>query len=299
MTRAKNNDTILRTADISNIANKDNLNNDVFIFDDIREFPLERGPFKLMLPIFAICTEGTVDISMNLTDYHITADTLVTLMPGAIIHKCSYSDDFKALFIGVRAGYSQENLSDILSILPIVTNFKSHPVIKLSSKQSHSIQEFHAHIWKKLKTAKSEFAKKSVQHLLQALLLETMDIYSTSMTLEGNKHSRYDKIFTEFVTLLEQHFRDDRSVAFYAQKLDLTPKHLSAVSKAVSGENASAIIENYVIIAAKVMLCSSKKSILDISKELNFANQAFFGKYFKQHSGLTPGEYRLKKSKGE
>ncbi|MFI3239195.1 MAG: helix-turn-helix domain-containing protein [Bacteroidales bacterium] len=294
MTKDKN--TILRTADISNIANKDNLDNEVFIFDDIRELPLNSGPFKLMLPIFALCLQGESDISMNLTDYHISPSSLVTLMPGNIIHSCKFSDDFKGLFLGFRAGYSQERINDLYSIAPIVMNFNSVPVINVTDEQRDSIQEFHSFIWRKVKASKSDFSKKSVQYMLQALLFETMDIYVSHINVDLDKRSRNEEIYYEFIALIERHYRESRAVAFYAEKLRITPKHLSAVTKIVSGRTAGDIIDDYVIIAAKVLLCSSTNSIQEISGEMNFANQAFFGKYFKQHAGMTPGEYRSSKS---
>lgn len=294
----EDNNTILRTADTSNIANKDNLDNEVFIFDDIREFPLNSGPIKLMLPIFALCMQGEISMSMNLTDYCITANSLITLMPNSIIHSCTYSDDFKGLFIGVRPGYSQENVNDLFSILPIVMNFKSAPVINVSDEERNSIQEFHSYIWRKIKTSKSEFSKKSVQHLLQALLFETMDIYKTHMAIDLNKRTRNEDTFYSFISLIESYYRDSRAVSYYAEKLQITPKHLSAVTKAVSGKTAGELIDDYVIIAAKILLCTSTNSIQEISGELNFANQAFFGKYFKQHTGITPGEYRIRKRNG-
>jgi AraC-like DNA-binding protein len=66
------------------------------------------------------------------------------------------------------------------------------------------------------------------------------------------------------------------------------------VVKAVSGRTAGSWIDGYVILAAKVMLRSSANTIQEVSVALNFPNQSFFGKFFKQHVGISPREYRLK-----
>ena len=83
-----------------------------------------------------------------------------------------------------------------------------------------------------------------------------------------------------------------RSVSFYSNKMFLTAKHLSTVVKEVSGKTASEWIDSLVILEAKALLKSSELSIQEIADELHFANQSFFGKYFKHHTGMAPKEYR-------
>ena len=74
----------------------------------------------------------------------------------------------------------------------------------------------------------------------------------------------------------------------------MTPKYLSLLVKNVSNRTAGEWIDNYVVLEAKALLSSSTLSIQEISDRLNFANQSFFGKYFKQHVGISPTEYRKK-----
>ena len=89
----------------------------------------------------------------------------------------------------------------------------------------------------------------------------------------------------------------NRSIAYYAKLLCISPKHLSATIKIMSGQTASEWIDNYVIIAAKAMLRSSSKTIQQISNDLNFSNQSFFGKFFKKYVGVSPTEYRTLRAK--
>ena len=89
-----------------------------------------------------------------------------------------------------------------------------------------------------------------------------------------------------------ENYKQERSVAFYADKLCVTAKYLSLISKEVSGQPAGNWIDEYVILEAKTLLKSSQMSIQEIADSLNFANQSFFGKYFKHHTGISPKEYR-------
>jgi AraC-like DNA-binding protein len=81
-------------------------------------------------------------------------------------------------------------------------------------------------------------------------------------------------------------------VGFYAKKLCMAPKYLSAVIKEKTGKSAFEWINDYVILEAKSLLKSTNMTIQQISDELNFANQSFFGKYFKRLAGMSPKSYR-------
>ena len=89
-----------------------------------------------------------------------------------------------------------------------------------------------------------------------------------------------------------EYYKEERSLGFYAGKLCITPKYLSLISKDVSGRSAGEWIDQYVVLEAKTLLKSTRMSIQEIADVLNFANQSFFGKYFKHHTGISPKEYR-------
>ena len=103
---------------------------------------------------------------------------------------------------------------------------------------------------------------------------------------------RKEYIFERFYESLVQSYQSERSVKFYADQLCLTPKHLSGVVKEVSGKTVGEWIDELVILEAKALLNSSSMNIQEIADRLNFANQSFFGKYFKHYTGMSPKEYR-------
>ena len=85
-------------------------------------------------------------------------------------------------------------------------------------------------------------------------------------------------------------------VGFYADRLRVTPKYLTTLIKKASGRSVSAWIDYYVIGEAKTLLKYSDRSIYEISKELNFPNQSFFGSYFRRYVGVSPSQYRSRKA---
>lgn len=102
----------------------------------------------------------------------------------------------------------------------------------------------------------------------------------------------HNRIADRFIRLVQEHFRRERFLDFYAGKLDITPKHLSRTIKIQTGASAVDWINRYVILEAKVMLRSSNLNVQQIAEALNFPSQSFFGKYFKKATGVSPKDYR-------
>ena len=99
-------------------------------------------------------------------------------------------------------------------------------------------------------------------------------------------------LFSKFLELLSANAPQEREVSFYAERLFVTPKYLSAVCKEVSGNTASAIISAYVMKEIERLLKFNKMSIKEIANELNFSSISFFGKYVRKRLGMSPKHYR-------
>lgn len=109
---------------------------------------------------------------------------------------------------------------------------------------------------------------------------------------DNASHNRNAAYFNIFLEELSKHYLQERSVGFYAEQLHLTPKYLTTLLRSTTGRTASEWIDEYVILEAKNLLKYSTMNIQEIAYYLNFPNQSFFGRYFKQHTGMTPSAYR-------
>lgn len=272
---------------------KDSFENELCIFDTLDSRQLSNCPFKLEMPLFALCTQGSATVHINVEHYEIKPNCLIALVPYSTLHGITSSDDVHAIFLGVSLDYGKEILPDIHALLPVMFGTRENPVVELSADDSQSLQQFHAFLWQIIRTEKGSYKREMVQNVLRAMLYKLMDIYGSSIR-SLSKRSRNEDIFFEFMHLVENDYRISRTVQYYAEKLCITPKHLTTVVKAVSRQTAGDWITNYVVVAAKVLLRSSEKSIQEIALELNFPNQSFFGKYFKKHTGMSPQAYRKK-----
>ncbi|MCC8155124.1 MAG: helix-turn-helix domain-containing protein, partial [Tannerellaceae bacterium] len=87
-------------------------------------------------------------------------------------------------------------------------------------------------------------------------------------------------------------YTKEHSVPFYAKSLNITLQHFCNTIKKVTGKKALEIISGMIIADAKAQLKSTNLPIKDIGTSVGFSNHAFFNKFFKQHTGMTPQEYR-------
>ncbi|MGM9737402.1 MAG: helix-turn-helix domain-containing protein [Candidatus Cryptobacteroides sp.] len=106
--------------------------------------------------------------------------------------------------------------------------------------------------------------------------------------------SRKGIICQNFLKLLEKHYAESRKVSFYADKLCISPKHLAKMVLDGTGKHITEWIDGYVMLEAQSLLRSRKYNIQEISDKLNFANQSFFGTWFRKATGMSPSEFLSK-----
>ena len=110
----------------------------------------------------------------------------------------------------------------------------------------------------------------------------------------------HDKeLFNRFLMLISKQQQKKQQVAFYADLLNITPKHLSTVCKRVSDKSPLRWITECVMQDCYELLEESDLSVKEISNRLGFANSSFFGQYFREEAGMTPLEYRNKTKTGQ
>jgi AraC-like DNA-binding protein len=135
------------------------------------------------------------------------------------------------------------------------------------------------------------FRRDVVRSLMMTMIYDLGNVICRIQSSD-RKQSRAEVIFSQFIDLVENNFREEKRVSWYAKQLCITPKYLSESVKQVSRRTPNEWIDNYVILEARVMLKDSALSIKEIAQQLHFPNQSFFGKFFKEHVGMSPSKYR-------
>ncbi len=285
----------IRNVDLSGIQHLpmiDFIGNDFAIFDDIRDIPFTTYPTRLNAACLVVCRKGWCKLSLNLQEYEVRKGMLCIILPEQIVQQGERSEDFSGSFIAVSRDFMDMVLPTVQQLFPMFFMIKERPCIHVTSEEQQLFEEYHCFLWSKVKLKDNPYRKEITQGILLALFYEIHNIYQGHTAQERIPKSRKEDLFERFIRNISESYKEERSVSYYADKMFLTPKHLSTVVKAVSGKTAGEWIDSLVILEAKAMLKSSEQSIQEISDELHFSSQSFFGKYFKHHTGMSPKEYR-------
>lgn len=270
----------------------DTIGDEFVIFGDISNLPIIDYPSKTDAIIFAICLKGSAEICLNLKSITLRENNLMVITPNQIVQFLYKSEDFSVRCIVMTQNFIEGNINSFQNTVPTILHVINNPCTTLEKNELSTLLEYHSFIWMKIRAEHSPYKKEIVKGLLQALYHEIMTIILKHQPSERVKKSRKEELFELFLKEILQNYNKNRSVAFYADRLCLTPKHLSSTIKEVTGKAASEWIDNLVILAAKAMLKTPNKTIQQIADELNFANQSFFGKYFKDQTGMSPSQYK-------
>ncbi|NER83703.1 MAG: helix-turn-helix transcriptional regulator [Leptolyngbya sp. SIO1D8] len=127
--------------------------------------------------------------------------------------------------------------------------------------------------------------------LLFSLLELINNIYPASID-KNISLSRAYQIIRDFDRALNEHYQERKEVNFYADSLNITPKHLSDVLKKETGMTAKQSIEAFIFFEAKSLLKQTDMTIKEIAYWLGYDDPSYFNKLFKNKAGMTPLNYR-------
>ncbi|MBN9409013.1 MAG: helix-turn-helix domain-containing protein [Burkholderiales bacterium] len=107
-----------------------------------------------------------------------------------------------------------------------------------------------------------------------------------------------DTLVQRYRQLVEQHFRDQRPVSFYADALDVTPDHLSRICRAMTGRGAIDLLHQRLELEARRLLAYTPAPVAQVAHELGFDDPAYFSRFFAKVSGQSPTAYRSAVAQG-
>ena len=254
-----------------------------------------RFPCRIDAFIIGVGTEGETSVSFNLHEFRLKKDSMFIFTPKNILQVNS-QQYFKADVIAISPDFMRRINIDIKNMMPLFLKFVENPALTLTPEESRSMRGMIAQIERETRGPETHFSIDIVSGLIAATIYKVGDIMYHYLAEhpegQNNSHNRAEEYFKQFTHLLGEHFREERSVGFYARQLCITPKYLTTLIKRISGQSVSEWIDNYVILEAKTLLKYSTMSIQEIAYYLNFPNQSFFGSYFKRNTGMSPSQYK-------
>lgn len=247
---------------------------------------------EINVPYYYILVfDGASSFSVDFTAYKCAGKNLLFLSPYQLLewHHSSIglltSVQFHGDFYCIEYHKKEVACNGIL-----FNNIYQQPFVSVEDDVFEEIKRIIQKI-QKLSTSESDYDISVVKAYLQLILaLSSKEKQQQSIPNRGS--SLHTDSIIAFPTVLEEHFRETREVAFYAEKFGLTVNTFSKKVKKHYGKSPSKLIQERMVLEAKKMLHLTFKSIKEVAMALNFGDEFYFSRYFKKEVGVSPMKFR-------
>lgn len=242
--------------------------------------------------VHALCTGGFCRFAFNGQEFELREGDLMIVRKGRLIEWIRPSPDFKVKIIYIA--------SDFLQLCTPQSNYGMkgqfalflNPVMRLTPEQQEVCRgDFHM-VEQRLADTGHHFRRDMLIAAVQMLILDFFNFHShlygrTEVSTQGAS------IMNRFLSMLEDGtYRKHREVSYYADRLCITSKYLSEVSKKVSGYAANYWINRYTTLDIARLLRDKSLTFVRISDMFGFSSPAYFSRYVQHNLGMNPTEYR-------
>ena len=251
-------------------------------------------------------TEGRAQLEYDGHVMQLQKNDLFLYMAHSTANNFMASSDFNCRQIWFsRSELWNIDMYNLISVADM-SQLKLHPVVHLSDDDIKLCDTYFQLLCSRMKSSTSALTPDIVRSLLGTIMLELLSIMrrNSERTVEEvrqedpNSSLHKKRIIDNFIKLVEESDGRIRRVDEFASQLNITPKYLSTILKEVMNRRPSTYIQLYTLKAIEYRLRFTDMTMQEIANDLNFPNPSFFGKYCKEHLGMTPLEYRMKYHKG-
>ena len=244
--------------------------------------------------IVIISVKGTIKITIDLETIEVQPNSVTFVAPDHIFKPIDWDGeelDGYLLFLSNKFVY---DLNIELNAVNTSHFTDAKTVLSLNTEQIDVLIKYFRMLHKNALDL-NPYNRHIARSLMSAAAYQIMaygEIAEPQHNTSDHTHSRKLSYVQTFLRLVRANYRRERSIAFYATKMYISPKYLSLIIKESTGKSAAEWIDSYVLQEAKNLLRYSGKNVQQIAYELNFSNQSSFGKYFKHLTGMSPTHFQ-------
>lgn len=261
---------------------------------EVKAFPkILCKPFLMNYVGLIVCEKGYFCFDVDKKKFTARAGETVFLSEGNNFSIGELSDDLRVSILFYHIDPIREILGSSIVAMYLYTTLTPEPCYVWTSGEESDLARYIALLGRHRKSAQNPFDNHECKLLLLALTYRLCSIYSRRIIEEKNVAGHKIDTFIKLIRLIEKYYMQERGVAFYTDKLCLSPKYLSALSKSVCGYMVQELVFRAIIRKSIFWLKNTNKSVQEISDDLNFPNASFFGTFFKKQTGLAPSYYRI------
>lgn len=254
--------------------------------------------------LVVFCTRGMAQFDYDGRTIQLRKNDLFLYMAHSLAENFMSSADFNCR----QLWFSQSEMWDInihCNIgLPDLVFLKNNPKVSLNKAQADLLDSHFLLLCRMMRDSGVPLYVDIVRSLAGSLMLKLLSLLRSNSqagaaTSADGTSLHGKQLADRFIQLVEQSDGRVRSVNTFARQLNVTPKYLAHILLQSISRRPSEMIAFYTINAINQRLRFTDMTMQQIANDLNFANPSFFGTYYREHTGMTPLEYRMKYQRGE
>lgn len=241
----------------------------------------------------AYCHQGSCEFRFNNNTYMIVAGNCMIVRRTDLMDTIRQSEDFRVdviyvtpEFIEISTPQSNYGMKGALALF-------NNPIMPLTPEQQKVCALDFDYIKRRLALgSQHNFHRDAMINAIQCMIIDFFDFH---VSLSGGEKvsSQYASLMEQFLALLERgDFRKHREISYYADKLFVTSKYLSEVSKKVSGFPANYWINRFTALDISRQLRDRHKSLTELTDLYDFSSPSYFSRYVQKYLGVSPSQLR-------
>ena len=245
--------------------------------------------------IVVICTGGIAQFDYDGQQIRLHKNDLYLYMAHSVVTNFMSSPDFNCRQIWFSRSelwnidmYGEVSLADL-------SYLKQHPTVHLTDDDVTLLDEYFQLLCRRMRDQSPTLYSDIVRSLVSTMMLEMLCMMRRQESENAGTGSLYrQRLADKFMRLVEESDGRIRRVDDFASQLNITPKYLSTLLKETMSRRPREMIKLFTLKAIERRLRFTDMTMQEIANDLKFPNASFFGKYVKEHLGMTPLEYRKK-----
>lgn len=239
-----------------------------------------------------ICRQGSFTFILNQKTFSAKAGDTLFLPKDSLFQVLQASDNVEVYIFIYQTDPIRDFMGNSVVSMHLYSHLATEPCYVWNTGEEEEVLKYLSLLDSTLKIEENPFNRYEQKLLLLALTHRLCSVYTRKLIAEKTSVSHKHDIFIRLVQLIEQYYTKERGVDFYADKLCLSPKYLSALSKSICGYTVQELVFKSIIRKSISLLKNTQKNVQEISDFFNFPNASYFGTFFKKQTGMSPQQYR-------
>jgi AraC family transcriptional regulator, transcriptional activator of pobA len=249
-------------------------------------FPHRHDFFQMVL-----FTRGGGKHSIDFTPYEVIPRQVYYMSPGQI-HTWEFEADTDGFIVNFHESFFSAAFHNphYVREFPLFNTVSGQPLNILAESVFEEVVVLFQQMVAEFESP-GDFKMDMLRSLLTATLVKLSRVAPNTYKSDASRHHLV--MMRQFEKLIELHFHEKRLPKAYAEMLFISPNHLNALTNTMTGKSAGDLIRDRVLLEAKRLLVNSDLLVSQIADRLNFEDNAYFTRFFKKYTGVTPEGFRM------